>query len=60
MTALGRRLDRPVCAGSIANAARSVSQDEVRADQRREARAAVAELEQMSSPAARRRQRRTG
>ena len=42
VTALGRRLDGAVCAGAVANAARSVRQDQVRADQRRDARAAVA------------------
>lgn len=52
VTAIGRHLDSVVCAGSIANAARSVQQDAVRAGQRREALAAVA---QMTQPA-----RRTG
>lgn len=37
VTAIGRRLDRSVCNGAVANAARSVSQDRERADQRREA-----------------------
>jgi hypothetical protein len=46
VTALGRRLDGVVCAGSIANAARSVYQDEQRASQRRDAHAAIQELEQ--------------
>jgi hypothetical protein len=46
VTALGRRLDGAVCAGSIANAARSVYQNEQRASQRRDAHAAIQELEQ--------------
>ena len=46
--AIGRRLDGAVCAGSIANAARSVQQDAVRAAQRQEAKAAI---EQMVLPA---------
>ena len=47
VTAIGRRLDGAVCAGSIANAARSVHQDQVRAGQRQDARAAVEQLEGM-------------
>lgn len=60
VTALGRRLDQAVCAGSIANAARSVSQDQVRAGQRADAQAAVEELERLFSAAAREQPRRTG
>jgi hypothetical protein len=41
VTALGRQIDRQVCAGSIANAARSVHQDRERADERRDAWLAV-------------------
>jgi hypothetical protein len=50
VTAVGRRLDGAVCAGAVANAARSVRQDEMRADQRRDARAAIAELERQMRP----------
>jgi hypothetical protein len=46
VTALGRRLDSALCAGSIANAARSVHQDEQRARQRLDSRVAVRQLEQ--------------
>jgi hypothetical protein len=60
VTALGRRLDAAVCAGSIANAARSVRADEARADQRRDAHAAVAELEAMMMASRRSPHRRTG
>jgi hypothetical protein len=45
VAAIGRRLDGAVCAGSIANAARSVHQDQLRAGQRQDARAAVEQLE---------------
>jgi hypothetical protein len=48
VTAIGRRLDGAVCAGSIANAARSVHQDQVRAGERQDARAAVEQLERMT------------
>ncbi len=48
VTSLGRRLDGVVCAGAVANAARSVLQDQERAEQRRDARAAVAELERLT------------
>jgi hypothetical protein len=41
VTALGRQIDRQVCAGSIANAARSVHQDRERADERKDAWLAV-------------------
>jgi hypothetical protein len=41
VTALGRHLDAAVCAGSIANAARSVREDQERAGQRRDAFAAL-------------------
>jgi hypothetical protein len=41
VTALGRHLDAAVCAGSIANAARSVREDQERAGQRRDALAAL-------------------
>jgi hypothetical protein len=41
VTAIGRRIDRSVCDGAIANAARSVHADRTRADQRREAWRAV-------------------
>jgi len=47
VTAIGRRLDGAVCAGAVANAARSVQQDQLRAGQRRDARAAVEQLQQM-------------
>ena len=60
VTALGRRLDQAVCSGSIANAARSVSQDQVRAGQRRDAQAAVEELERLFSAARSEQPRRTG
>jgi hypothetical protein len=60
VTALGRRLDQAVCAGSIANAARSVRQDEVRAGQRQDARIAVEQLERMFSAGRREQPRRTG
>jgi hypothetical protein len=50
VTAIPRRLDAVVCAGSIANAARSVRLDEQRAGQRREARAAFEQLERVMSP----------
>ena len=58
--AIGRSIDRTVCAGSIANAARSVSLDQERADQRRDAWLAVAEVEQQAQPARVRGPRRTG
>jgi len=45
VTAIGRRLDRSVCDGAVANAARSVSEDRVRADERRAARLAFGPLE---------------
>jgi hypothetical protein len=61
VTALGRRLDGAVCAGSIANAARSVHQDQLRAGQRQDARAAVEQLAQLLPSAQRdRRADRTG
>jgi hypothetical protein len=63
VTALGRRIDEAVCSGSLANAARSVHLDEVRADQRRDARAAVDQLEREFSAASAahlRQTRRTG
>jgi hypothetical protein len=60
VTAVGRRIDEAVCAGSLANAARSVHLDEVRADQRRDARAAVDQLEREFSAAHDRQTRRTG
>jgi hypothetical protein len=60
VTALGRQLDAAICAGSIANAARSVRDDEARADQRREARAALAELEASASSGRPAAERRTG
>lgn len=49
VTAIGRRLDGAVCAGSLANAARSVHQDTIRAGQRREAQAAVEQMEQIDA-----------
>jgi hypothetical protein len=47
VTALGRQIDRQVCAGSIANAARSVHQDRERADERRDAWLAVQQVQQV-------------
>jgi hypothetical protein len=47
VAAIGRRLDGAVCAGAVANAARSVRQDELRAGQRREARAAVEQMQRL-------------
>jgi hypothetical protein len=49
VAAIGRRLDGAVCAGSIANAARSVQQDAVRAGQRREAMAAIEERQRLDA-----------
>jgi hypothetical protein len=45
VTAIGRSIDRSVCNGAVANAARSVSQDRERADQRRDAWLAVHRVE---------------
>jgi hypothetical protein len=42
---LGQVVDRAVCAGAVANAARAVRADEVRAGQRREALTAIAQME---------------
>jgi hypothetical protein len=50
VTALGRHLDAAVCAGSIANAARSVRDDEERAGQRRDALAAVGAVTAAARP----------
>jgi hypothetical protein len=44
---LGQAVDRAVCAGAVANAARAVRADEVRAGQRREAKAAIARMQPM-------------
>ena len=60
LTVIGRTVDQAVCAGSLANAARSVSQDQVRADQRRDAQAAVEELERTFQRRRAARRRRTG
>lgn len=63
VAAIGRRLDGAVCAGAVANAAGSVRQDQVRAGQRREALAAVEQMQRLDqAPAARRGHgtRRTG
>jgi hypothetical protein len=49
VAAIGRRLDGAVCAGSIANAARAVQQDTVRASQRREAKAAIEERQRLDA-----------
>jgi hypothetical protein len=45
VSAIGRRIDRSVCDGAVANAARSVHADRERADQRRDAWLAVREVE---------------
>jgi hypothetical protein len=45
--AIGRRIDGAVCAGALANAARSVHEDQLRAGQRQDARAAVEQLQLM-------------
>ena len=50
VTALGRQIDRQVCAGSIANAALSVHQDRERADERRDAWLAVGQLRSAAAP----------
>jgi hypothetical protein len=44
VSAIGRRIDRSVCNGAVANAARSVSEDRERADQRRDAWLAVQQV----------------
>jgi hypothetical protein len=49
---LGRQIDRQVCAGSIANAARSVRLDRERADQRRDAWLAVEQVDRRASSVA--------
>jgi hypothetical protein len=60
VTALGRHLDAAVCAGSIANAARSVRDDEERAGQRRDALAAVSAGPQLMAATLPRQQSRIG
>lgn len=45
VSAIGRRLDRSVCDGAVANAARSVRADRERSDQRRDAWLAVREVQ---------------